>query len=234
MTKSVTRMFGLARDEGTDDEMVFHPSKTCPECGTKLAARMDELQESQSVSCPIKEDGDSCNSSLRNEDSTWHCPNLDCPALVRQQIEHWCSSGAMDIAIADKPLVAQLVKQGLVFNVAELYSLKLKEVAAMEGRNQQFATDFQDQLAVSKTRAAWRVLYGLSIPLVDAEVAKELCMHFAALDDILPAGPERMSKQAGVAEAVARSIAQWYGDGVNRRLVRRLQKVGVNFKTGLS
>jgi DNA ligase (NAD+) len=123
------------------------------------------------------------------------------------------------------------VKQGLVFDVAELYSLKLKEVAAMEGRDSRFAHDLLDQIKASKSREAWRVLFGLSIPLVDAEAAKELCRHFAALDDILPAGPERIMQQASVAEAVARSIAHWYGDGVNRRLVRRLQKAGVNFKT---
>ena len=207
MKKSVSKMFGLALDERTDQRMVFHPSKTCPECGTKLAAR--------------------------KEDSAWQCPNLDCPAQVRERIGHWCSPEAMDIPLADKALMAQLVKQGLVFDVSELYSLKLSEVAALEGRDKQFARDFLDQLTASKAREAWRVLYGLSIPMVGVEAAKELCRHFAAVDDILPAGPDRIVKQAAVSDAIACSIAHWYGDGVNRRLVRRLQKAGVNFKTGL-
>jgi NAD-dependent DNA ligase len=67
---------------------------------------------------------------------------------------------------------------------------------------------------------------------LDTETARQLCRHFAAVDDILAAGPERLMKQAAVSEAIARSIACWYGDSVNRRLVRRLQKAGVNFKTG--
>ena len=70
----------------------------------------------------------------------------------------------------------------------------------------------------------------MSIPNVDAEAARELCRHFAAVDDILAAGPERMMKQAGVSETAARSIAHWYGDSVNRRLLRRLHKAGINFK----
>jgi DNA ligase (NAD+) len=138
----------------------------------------------------------------------------------------------MDIGGADRALVAQLVNRGLVRDAAELYSLKLAEVAALEGRGRDFAKVFLEAIAASKSREAWRVLYGLSIPLVDVEVASQLCRQFAALDDILPAGPERMMQTAVVAEAVARSIAQWYGDGANRRLVRRLQKAGVNFKTG--
>jgi DNA ligase (NAD+) len=149
---------------------------------------------------------------------------------VRERIEHWCSGEALDIPLADKALVAQLAKRGLVFDVAELYSLKLKEVAALEDRDESFARDLLDQLAASKSREAWRVLYGLSISQVDAEIAAQLCGHFAAVDDILSAGPERIMKQGGVSETVARSIAHWYGDGVNRRLVRRLQKAGVNFK----
>jgi NAD-dependent DNA ligase len=80
--------------------------------------------------------------------------------------------------------------------------------------------------------ADWHCPNLVSIPLVDADTAKVMCRQFAALDDILPAGPERLMKQAGVTEAVARSIAHWYADSVNRRLLRRLQKAGVNFKTG--
>jgi len=230
--KSVAKMFGLALDERTDQRMVFHPSKTCPECGTKLAARRDELYESQTALRSAERDEDSCDSSLRDEDGAWHCPNLDCPARLRERIEHWCSPGAMDIAIADKALVAQLVGQGLVRDVAELYSLKLSEVAALEGRDKKFAQSFLDQLAASKSREGWRVLYGLGISQVDPETARQLCRHFTAVDDILTAGPERLLKQAGASEAVVHSIAQWYGDSVNRRLLRRLQKAGVNFKTG--
>ena len=209
--KILSKIFGVAADAQTTDRLVFHTSRTCFECGTKLARQTESSSEAD-----------------------WHCPNLDCPVRVRGRIEHWCSPGALDIPLADKALVAQLVNQGLVFDAAELYSLKLKEAAALEGRNEQFAKEFLDQLAVSKTREAWRVLYGLSIPMVDAEVAKELCQHFAALDDILPAGPERIMQQASVADAVARSITHWYGDGMNRRLVRRLRKAGINFKTGPS
>jgi len=212
-------------------KITFHPSKTCPECGTRLATGKADLHESSSRAPGPEEIGDSCNSSLRTEDAKWRCPNLDCPARVRERIEHWCSGGAMDIPLADKSLIAQLVKQGLVRDVAELYSVKISEVAALEDRDKEFAKSFIEQLAASKPREGWRVLYGLGIPQVDAESAKQLCRNFAAVDDILAAGPERLLKQAGVSESVAPSIAHWYGDSVNRRLVRRLQKAGVNFKT---
>lgn len=191
------------------------------------------MRECLDVIRPSGSDADSGNSSLHDEDAAWHCPNLDCPARLRERLEHWCSPEAMDIAGADGTLISQLVKQGLARDVAELYSLKLAELAALDAQGKEFAKGFLAQLTNSKSREGWRVLYGLGVPQVDAEAARQLCRHFAAVDDILAAGPERLVKQAGVSEAVARSIAFWYGDSVNRRLVRRLQKAGVNFKTGL-
>jgi len=203
--KFLSKIFGSTEDKQADGRTAFHPSKSCPECGTKLAAW--------------------------DEDGAWHCPNLDCPARVRERIEHWCSPEAMNIAGADKAVVAQLVGRGLVRDVAELYSLRLAEVAGLKGRGKAFAGRLLEAVTASKTREAWRVLHGLGIPQLDAEAAMQLGRHFAAVDDILAAGPERLVKQAGVSDAVARNIAYWYADNVNRRLVRRLQKAGVNFKT---
>lgn len=203
MFKSIGKTFDKLRAT----RVVLHDSRTCPECGSLLAAQA-------------------------GEDDVWHCPNLDCPARLRDRLAHWCSPEAMNIAGADKALIAQLVERGLARDVAELYSIKLAELAGLPGRDREFAKRLFEEIVASKSREGWRVLYGLGIPQVDAETAGELCRHFAAVDDILAAGPERLSKQAGVSEAIARSVAFWYGDSVNRRLVRRLQKVGVNLRTG--
>ena len=150
MTHFVGRLFGLARDKRTDGRLVFDPSKTCPECGTKLAARRDESHESKTESISAKQVEDSCNSSLRNEDAAWHCPNLDCPGRIRERIEHWCSPGAMAIAGADAAFLAQLVKRGLVRDVVELYSLKPAEVAGLEEGYKEFAKGFLEAVIASK------------------------------------------------------------------------------------
>jgi len=209
MLNSLTKLLQKSRDDASDGELIFHPSRTCPECSTKLARHAK-----------------TCSGA------DWHCPNLDCPAKVRERLEHWCSAEALDIPLADRSLVAQLVERGLALDVAELYSLKPAEAAALEERDQEFGKAFLAQLASSKSKAGWRVLYGLGVPHVDAEIARQLCRHFGAVDDILASGPERLIKQAGVSLTIAKSIAFWFGDSVNRRLVRRLQKAGLNFKTG--
>ena len=112
-------------------EKIFTFPKTCPECGSKVSRslRRSELHEPQTKT----EDGNSCNSPLRDEEyAILRCVNPNCPAQVRGRLEHWCARGAMDIEGGGEVLAAQLVKSGLVHDVADLYSLELERIAELE------------------------------------------------------------------------------------------------------
>lgn len=182
----------------------FHPSDKCPECGTPL---------------------------LRAE-QTWICSNPDCPIQVRHRLMHWCAPEAMGIAGGDVTLVTRLVDRGLARDVAELYRIKVAELAALPGMDMDSARKFFEALTASMKREAWRVLFGLDIPNLGAAEARLLCQHFATIDDLFAVGRERLMKLPGVTEIMARSLTHWSGDPVNRKLIRRLEKAGVNFKTG--
>jgi len=193
-------------------ETHFQFPKSCPECGSKVFKTIGVDEE---------------------EAAAWRCPNPDCPAQVRGRLEHWCSRGAMDIEGGGEVLVAQLVKTGLVRDVAELYQLKVAEVAGLERMGDKSAKNFVDAIAASKTRDAWRVLFGLGILHVGAGVAKSLARHFPALDDILEANADDLVEAEDIGEVIADSIVRWWSDPVNRKLVERLRKAGLNFKSEL-
>ena len=74
------------------------------------------------------------------------------------------------------------------------------------------------------------MLFGLGIPDIGSVEAQALCKHFASLDALFAVGRERLGRLDGITETAARSLTHWYGDPVNRKLVRRLEKIGVNFK----
>lgn len=132
----------------------------------------------------------------------------------------------MNISGADASMIAKLIARGLVRDVAELYRLKLVELAAIEGMNQDSARELFNAIAASRKCDAWQFLFGLSIPSLGSNEAQKLCEHFKTVDNVFAAGFERL-KQAGISEAGARSIVQWYSDAVNRRLVKRLFKAGL-------
>jgi DNA ligase (NAD+) len=139
----------------------------------------------------------------------------------------------MDIEGGGEVLVRQLVASGLVRDVADLYTLKLDEVANLERMGEKSARNFLDGVEVSRSRELWRVLYGLGILHVGAGVAKALARGFASLDDIFGASIDQLTHCEDVGEVIARSVVQWHGDPRNRKLVERLRKAGVNFKSEL-
>jgi DNA ligase (NAD+) len=197
----------------TGKEVSFRFPTQCPECGSKVARAAGV------------EEGD--------EGVVWRCLNPDCPAQVRGRIEHWCARGAIDIEGGGEVLVRQLVQAGLVRDVADLYSLKLSDVASLERMGEKSARNFLDGVQASKQRDLWRLLFGLGILHVGAGVAKALGRGFATLDDVFAASVDQLTECEDVGEVIAQSVVQWHGDPRNRKLIERLRKAGLNFKSAL-
>jgi DNA ligase (NAD+) len=214
-------------------EKKFTFPKTCPECGSKVSRsiRRGELHEPQTES----EDGASQSSALRDEEENvvLRCVNPNCPAQVRGRLEHWCARGAMDIEGGGEVLAAQLVKSGLVHDVADLYSLKMEQIAALERMGEKSAKNFIDAVAASKSRDMWRLLFGLGILHVGAGVAKALARHFATLDQVFAASAEQLTEAEDIGEVIAQSLVNWHGEARNQKLIERLRAAGLNFKSEL-
>jgi DNA ligase (NAD+) len=197
----------------TGQETVFRFPQVCPECGSKVTR--------------------AAGAEAGDEGVVWRCTNPDCPAQVRGRIEHWCSRGAMDIEGGGEVLVRQLVGSGLVRDVADLYQLKLHEVAGLERMGEKSAQNFLDGVAASKSRDLWRLLFGLGLLHVGAGVAKALGRCFATLDDVFAASFDQLTQCEDVGEVIARSVVEWQGDARNRKLVERLRQAGLNFQSEL-
>jgi DNA ligase (NAD+) len=207
----------------------LHPVETCPECGSQLAR--DAAGWGERPREPLGESKGGSSGASPHQPVDWRCPNPDCPPQVLKRVALWASPEAMDIRGCDAALVAQLVNRGLVRDAAEFYRLKIAELASLDGFDLAKARALWDAIQASKQREAWRVLFGLGIPNIGAAEAQTLCQHFARLEDMFAMGRERLAKLDGVTEVMARSLTHWQGDPVNRKLVRRLAKAGVNFDT---
>jgi DNA ligase (NAD+) len=200
----------LTKRTGKEEQFVF--PKTCPECGSKVARTEGAAGEDGSV---------------------WRCVNPDCPAQIRGRIEHWCARGAMDIEGGGEVLVGQLVKSGLVHDVADLYKLSLDELMNLERMGEKSAQNFLDGVQASKSRDLWRLLFGLGILHVGVGVAKALGKAFPTLDDIFASSVPQLTGVEDIGEVIAQSIVAWHGDARNKKLIERLRKAELNFKSAL-
>ena len=203
MLKWLDKLF--ARSPGATTEI--SATRVCPECGSRLIGE------------PAAPDAAAGGS----------CPNPDCPPRVRQRVILWASKDAMDIS-NDTALLEQLVRRGLVLDVAEFYRLKVKELAALDGMNADRAKVFWDAIHASKSRGLFCVLFGLGIPQIGSGEAEILAGHFASLEALFAADFQQLSRLTGVSEAMARCVVRWADDPVNRKLVRRLRRAGVKLE----
>lgn len=197
----------------TGSEQVFEFPKLCPECGSQINRLGKEKEAEQGV--------------------VWRCVNPDCPAQVRGRIEHWCSRGAMDIEGAGEVIVAQLVKHGLVLDVADLYRLRVAELAALERMGEKSAQNLVDGIQQSRERDLWRLLFGLGILHVGAGVAKALGRRFSSLDELMRASEAELLAVDDVGEVIARSVVAWFSEPRHRSLLSRLREAGLNFQSAL-
>jgi DNA ligase (NAD+) len=204
----IPAVVGVVLTKRTGNEAIFHFPKECPECHSPVS-----------------------RTSGAGEAVAWRCTNWDCPAQVRGRIEHWCARGAMDIEGGGEVLVNQLVKSGLVRDVADLYKLTLDQVAGLERMGEKSAQNFLDGVESSKSRDLWRLIFGLGILHVGAGVAKSLGRQFANLDDLQRASREDLNAVEDIGDVIAQSLHDWFQNERNRQLIERLRQAGLNFQS---
>ena len=100
------------------------------------------------------------------------CVNSSCPAILRGSLVHWASRDALDIRGLGEKIVILLIDNGLVKSIADLYSLQVEQVAALERMGEKSATNLINAIAESKNQSYDRVLYGLGIRYVGNVNAK--------------------------------------------------------------
>jgi DNA ligase (NAD+) len=139
----------------------------------------------------------------------------------------------MDIEGAGDVLVAQLVKSGLVTDVADLYALRLEQLVDLERMGEKSAQNLLHGIEASKSRDLWRLIFGLGILHVGTGVAKSLGRSFATLDQLRKATVEQLAETEDIGPVIAHSLLHWFKDSRNEKLLEKLRAAGLNFRSEL-
>ena len=155
------------------------------------------------------------------------CPKYECPPKIRRRIQHFGSRNAMDIENLGPAIIEQLVENGRIENIVDLYHLKVEDLLDLEKMAVKSAENLVESIANSKDRELWRLLHGLGIQHVGAGVAKRLARQFKDLTKIENASIESLAETEDVGEIVAISIQEFFKDEENQKLVSGLSEAGV-------
>jgi DNA ligase (NAD+) len=157
----------------------------------------------------------------------WRCMNSGCPAQLKERLRHFGSRRAMDIEHLGEKVVEQLVDKGLVNDFADLYTLSADAIAGLERLGEKSAENLVRAIAASRERGLARLLNALGIRLVGERVAQLLAARFGSLRRIAAASEAELAEVHGIGDEIARSVAAFFADATNRRLIDRLTRAGV-------
>lgn len=157
-----------------------------------------------------------------------YCTNPDCPAQRVQRIVHFCSRGAMDIEGLGEQRVALLVNSGMIFDVADLYSLDAASLESLEGFGELSATNLIRAIEASKSRPLSRLIFALAIPHVGETTAANLARAFGSMDRLMAASEEEIASVEGIGPKIASSVKSFLSSPQARDLIRRLAAAGCN------
>ena len=211
-----------------DKVIVRRAGDVIPEVlGPVVAERPDDLapwEFPKTCPCPIG------SQLVRPEGEAEHrCVHPECPFQRQGAIEHFASRGALDIEGLGSQRVAQLIEEGMVSSVADLYELDWERVAKLEGLGELSAANLRQGLEASLTKPVERLLVGLNIRHLGPAGAEALVAAFGDLDSIMAASSEQLASAEGLGQVIADSVQHWFSIEANRELITRLRRAGLNF-----
>jgi DNA ligase (NAD+) len=175
--------------------------------------------------CPI------CASPLQRLDgeADTYCINVDCPGQQVQRITHFASRGAMDIEGLGERTVSLFIKEGLLSDVADIYTLDFDRIKKLEGFGDLSVANLSGAIEASKSRPLANLLFGLSVRHLGANTSQLLARAFGHLDRIMAASEEEVAAVEGIGPVIAASIKRFFSLPRNRQVVERLRSAGLNF-----
>lgn len=175
--------------------------------------------------CPV------CSSTIgQRESGINYCDNgLACPAQLKATVRHFVSRKAMNIDGLGCKRIDQLIDDGLVTTVADLYSLTFDQLAALEGWAEKSAKQALEAIAHSKTTTLPKFLYALGIHEVGETTTLQLARHFKRLDHLMTADEATLKQIPDIGEVVAANIIAFFNCPNNQALIKRLQTTGIHW-----
>src|SRR6185503_12427264 len=148
----------------------------------------------------------------------------------KQAILHFASRRAMDIEGLGEKLVDQLVDKGIIETPADLYRLDAEGLAGLERMAEKSAANLVEAIGRSKRTTLARLIYSLGIRNVGETTARDLALHFGDLEPLIVADEDTLKRVPDVGPVVAKSIAQFFAEPHNRKVVESLRGAGIVFE----
>jgi DNA ligase (NAD+) len=166
-------------------------------------------------SCPY------CNEILIKEGPFIKCINKNCKGIIKEKILYWVDN--MDINIGEA-IVSKLVDSKLVQNIADIYELKIVDIASIGNIAKKMANKIYNEIQKSKNNTFEKILFSLGINNVGQNTVKLLTTKYKNIDQLINANFEDLISIKGIGKEVAKSIIDFFKEPENIELINKLKK----------
>ena len=177
--------------------------------------------------CPV------CGSKTEREKDTADikCTSPNCPAQLERHIINFVGRDAMDIKGFGTVYIEELVRQGYIKDIADIFILKNYRDELIEkgiiGKEKN--TDkLLDTIEKAKENDAYKLLTGFGIPNVGKAAAKAIMKHFKSIEALSHASMDELQDVNDIGEVSAECIRRFFLNEDNRTIIARLKEYGVN------
>ena len=201
----VRRVLKEKRPQGT---VPYHLPQVCPVCGAKTQREKD-------------------TADIR-------CTSPNCPAQLERHIINFVGRDAMVIRGVGTVYVEELVRQGYLKDVADIYTLhESREELIEQGiiGKEKNTDKLLAAIEKSKENDAYQLLTGFGIPNVGKAAAKAILREFQSIDAIQEADVESLQKVNDIGEVSANCIVEFFSKEENRLMIERIRRYGVNMNS---
>lgn len=162
------------------------------------------------------------------DEAVIRCVNIDCPAQLLKNIEHFASRPAMNIDGLGEAVVKQLVENKLINTVADLYTLQQQDLEMLPGFAKVSASKLIANIENSKSNSPDRLLFALGIKGIGQKNAQLLMKHFGSIEKLSETSPEEISAVENFGDILANNIFTALHEPHMTELIERLKSYGVN------
>ena len=180
----IPEIVGVDKEVRTGKEKKFKMPLICPACGSKV----------------VREE----------EEKATRCINVKCPAQLEGRITHFGGREAMNIDGMGPAVVEQMIRNKMIKDYGDLYSLTIFDVANMDRMGQKSADNLLSEIEKSKNRELENLIYALGIRNVGKQTAEVLAEHYDSLDKLAQAGYEELTQIHEIGKVVAEDIIDFF------------------------
>ena len=156
------------------------------------------------------------------------CGNAACPAQMQARVTHFTARNAMDIEGFGPAVTEQILENGLIDDVGDIYGLTREQLGTLERMGERSADNLLRSIETSRDRPLDRLLFSLGIPHVGERVARQIADRFRSMEGIMAVSEEDLVAVPEIGPKIAESIVSFFRNERNLEIVAKLEAAGLN------